>query len=238
MSAYRVGFHRPAQNLRSAATGRRGWAVLAMAIVLGGQAWAVFVAEIGAQVSRPAGETTLAGEVAGERTVSQTFRVTEAGLAGITVHARSWSGAATGLVTFELVDETSGASYARTSRPVDAVLASGGFTVPLPRLGAFARRRYRLVVAMPVAPPGAGIGLVANRESRYADGALFVNGREQWGDLVFRTVAARPTVASNVDDFLRRRQPLVASVWFPAVLLLVYDLALAVLVRRLFTSEG
>jgi len=222
----------------SAAAGRQSWAAIAVVLLIGGQAWAIFVAEIGAQISRRSDSTMLAGEVAGDRTVSQTFSIGESGIAGITIHARPWSNTAGGVVTFELGGEAGGDPYFRTSAPVEAVLAApSGYTLPVVGLAGLTNRRCRLMVAMPGAPLGAGIGLVANREDSYTEGALFVAGREQWGDLVFRTVAARPTVYSHFRHFSRHRQPLAASPWFLPTLLLVYDLALVTFVCRLFTAD-
>ncbi len=105
------------------------------------------------------------------------------------------SPAPTGTVVFELRDVTDQRDWgivARVSTPLPVLAQMESFTIPL-RQQPSIWREYALKVTVAGGSDGQGIGLLATRGEGYDGGALFVNGRRRFGDLVFETTVDAAT---------------------------------------------
>ena len=160
----------------------------------------------GIAVSGDGGWPVLAGEIAGHLNVSQTLHMRAAGFEAITVKVRPWKERPVGTVFFRLFDM--GVGNERTllfeaMRSAEAVVAADTFTWRFHPIANSRDRRYELEVSMPSAPPGQGLGLVASADRLYRDGLLRINGKGQWGDLVFTTGATSEHVYRGFASSLR-----------------------------------
>jgi hypothetical protein len=197
--------------------GRLRWLAFAAAsvAVLAWEVYAIFLAEYGTPYSKPAHARFMATEVAGEVAVSQTMALLAAGFDAVVVHARPYGKKVSGEVVFELTElaQGGGRPVFRTARPAAEVAASDSYTVRFAPIEQSEYRQYSLRITAPDAAPGEGITLLASREDAYPQGALFIGGREQWGDLVFETSASRSTIFSGVEYLLRSKPPFLRSRW-------------------------
>lgn len=84
---------------------------------------------------------------------------------------------------------------------------------------------------------GEAVTVVANRESTYGGGALYVSGREQWGDLAFSTMADVATLYGNVRHALKRQIPGFASLYVLLSLFAIYNWAFATFIYYMVFAE-
>jgi hypothetical protein len=104
--------------------------------------------------------------------------------------------------------------------------ASGSIVVKTAPVTPSAGTRFRVDVAMPQAPRGHGVRLESGGPT-YEYGAMTIGGRQEWGDLKFRTLAERSTVVRNI-RLLRRPWPSVLhndGIWI--LILLIANAAVA-----------
>jgi hypothetical protein len=107
------------------------------------------------------------------------------------------------------------------------VAAAGEFRFEFEPIEESSGRRYELRLEAPSVPAGAGIGLWATREQAEGAGVLRVDGREHWGDLVFRADATRATVFRRFEHLLRDRPAWLRSRVTLGVVIVLYNWALA-----------
>lgn len=169
------------------------------------------------------------GEVAGAGRVSQTFTVWAAGFDGIVIRAEPYGGRADGTVVFEL-SERDGTNFHplyRIVRPAAEVVARSSYAIRFPPIERSKGGRYRLDIAMPSAPDGSGLAIWADKENRYREGALFLGGQEQWGDLLFTTSARDATVVRRFGNAVQARLAAAMSPWILGGLFLAFNGAIA-----------
>jgi hypothetical protein len=210
---------------------RAGVFALVLSVIVGAELYAVFVQQQGVPRSTLGRRRFLAGEVAGAVVVSQTLRMDAPGFHRIRVYAQPFSQPVSGDVIFTLkeIARDGERELYRLVRPAASVVRGGSFDVDFPAIAASEGRRYRLEVRAPNAPAGRGIGLWATNEERHAGGALFIDGKEQWGDLAFDAFAASSTAYDYVDRALRGKPwPLSARPFLGAVFV-AYNVGLAAL---------
>jgi len=202
---------------------------IALATVLGVQLYAVFGAQQGVPRSTLGRQRFVAGEVAAGAVVSQTLRMDAPGFHRIRIFAQPFSKTVSGDVVFTLKEISGGGERElyRLIRPAATVVRGDAFDVDFPPIAQSEGRRYRLDVRAPNAPAGRGIGLWATNEERHAGGALFVHGKEQWGDLAFDTYAASSTAYDYIDRPVRGKPWPLSTRWFLGVVFITYNIGLA-----------
>jgi hypothetical protein len=207
--------------------------VLVSACALAIGVYALFFWNPGLAVNVARGRTFTA-RVTGDRGVSQSFAPGADGLSGITVAAIvSATAAPRGSVQFNLfeTDALQGDRLVLSTQVLlERMAASAEYRLPVPPQGRSGLKRYRLDVRAEGLVPGDDAGLLATVDDTYPDGRLFVDGREQWGDLVFSAEATRASVAGMFDHHVRQvfpdggRWPVVAIsvLWSLGLLVLLY----------------
>jgi hypothetical protein len=207
------------------------WRRLALAglvcAVLAWQAWALLVGEFGMPESRESGDTYWV-EVSGGTEVSQTVSVDALTFSRFVLVGKPQGQTAHPVhVTVEGIRTGIKLSLSLTMSTADAG-RDGRLELSFPpiRPAAYSNWLYRFTVKVPAARPGSGLALLANRHDSYPDGALFVDGREQWGDLVFRTGSSRARVLGNVKALLQGAPAIARSDWVLGPVLVAYAVAL------------
>jgi len=175
--------------------------------------------------ARHDGRTVSAGAPGG---VSQTFDMAADGLDGVWLHPAIAGGAARGELLVDLL-QVHGETRQRLLRvAVPATDVSNGVALHVPFRPIRASRgiTYQVDVRHVHMADGPAIDLAVTRENLVRTGRLFVDGREQWGDLVFETSSRRATLPYWMHEVLRpwpawvRAWPTIALVllFFNAVL--------------------
>ena len=186
------------------------------------------------------GPTRLVGEIALGTGVRQTFWMNADGLNGIAVRARASGATVEGdavLELSEILDGVGTAGIYRIVHPAQHLAASSSYWWRFPPLEHSRGRRYRLSIQLPETPDGSGLVLEATVENAYREGMLWLGDREQWGDLVFETSAARATVFAGLQSLWRDLPWGVGAVSFGVVFVL-FNVALAIAVRALLFESG
>jgi hypothetical protein len=216
------------------------WPVL-FTTLMAFQAYVVFVQEHG--VTNTGGHATRAlGEIAGQVAVRQTFTMAAGGLDGVTVRSQSSGQENDGTVIFELSEagaDPSGAADApiyRTVVETRRVADDPTFTWRFAPLDDSSGKTYALRIAMPAAPFEHGLTLLATRDEHFEGGRLWYDGREQWGDLVVRTTAARATAFQRFEHALRDKPRWLRSRVTLALAFLLYTLALGIVLWAVLTA--
>jgi hypothetical protein len=216
---------------------RRGWAIV-LACVLTYEAYAFFIKEAGeAENIATASDWHLTGEVAGDAVLEQGLVPHADGFDGVDVWAHATQegggGGATGVVLFTITRSTANGprTVAMVTYPAADVVARRPFHVTIPRLDVSAGQGFAIRIAAPDATAGHGVRFEASGPT-YPQGVMTLGGRQEWGDLQFRTTAERTTIYRNVRHLRQSAQvpEIVRSDLFLAVLLLLFNLALAVLI--------
>jgi hypothetical protein len=207
------------------------------------QVYVIFLQPHGTPASRSR-DVRVVGEIAGQVTVRQTFQLEANGFDGITLRPSPTGQEHEGPVVLEIAEE--------------GPAADGSADVPLYRLAVEARRvaddstftwrfspvegsrgkRYALHVSVPSAPFGNGLSLFATRDSVYRGGRLWFDGKEQWGDLLFDTTAARATSFRRFEHALRDKPAWLRSRATLALLLGLYNVALGTILWLLLTARA
>jgi hypothetical protein len=211
---------------------RRAAFLLIVGLLLGYQAYRLFVHQQGVPATTAAaGTTTTLGGIIGAWTISQSFTLEADGFDGVSVQARPMGSRVAGQVLFEIfeLDEARGPRpHYRIVRDARDVVAGRSYHVTFPPIEPSKGRTFRLDVRAPNAPADGMIALVATRDDAYPAGRLFAGGREQWGDLVFATSARRATVASRLDDVLSFLPPRLRTWWVAGAALVAWNVLLII----------
>jgi hypothetical protein len=216
--------------------------LIALPSVLGYEGYVLFVQESGvAENIASSSDRHLTGEVAGDAALVQGLVPYTDGFDGIDVWAHATDGTPRGPVVFTITPQDGSAadSTVRVSYPAAAVVASPPpFHVTFPRIDTSAGRPYTVRIAAPQATPGQGLRFEASGPA-YRGGAMTLGGREEWGDLQFRTTAERATIYRNLSHLRQSSPKIVRSDLFLGLMLLVFNGAIAVLLYDLaFARNG
>ncbi len=215
------------------------FALLCLAL-LGYEGHILFFKESGVPANSRRSGRYAVGEIAGETRVSQTLRLGARGFNRVVVHPRAAGDRAAGQIVFELrelIRFGPERPVFRLIRPAEDVLRESSFVWDFPPIDISSGRRYRLEIRSPIARPGEGITLLATREEGYPEGALFLDGREQWGDLVFETSASGGTAFGNLELTLANQPVALRSRWLLGLALVIYNVALVVFLRHLLFPD-
>jgi hypothetical protein len=196
------------------------------------EGYALFVQEGGATSHLPpARDLHLTREVNQAASLQQTFVMHTDGFQGVEFVARASDQPAIGPldVVVSAPDPNRGDEWVPLGRQrIDASsIALGSFTrVTVPRIDYSAGFAYRIEIAMPDAPPGHGLRFEAGGPT-YEQGRLMIGGREEWGDLKFRTVAQRATVFRSVRHLRTTLPPILRedAVWVIGLIAINWALA-------------
>jgi hypothetical protein len=233
---------------------RRVFAIV-LAVLIAYEAYAFFVKEAGQSENFASkGDWHLTGEVAGDAALVQTLITHADGFDGLDIWAHAASPTATprGPVVVTIFHGETGTDpanpatvvpedyrVARVSIPASQVVAAQPFHVSFPRIDASAGRPFIIHISAPEATRGQGIRLEASGPT-YPQGAMTLGGREEWGDLQFRTTAERTTIYRNVRH-LRQSAALPAIVRsdvFLVVMLVLFNAALAALLYDVVLADA
>jgi hypothetical protein len=219
---------------------RRAWAIV-LACVLAYEAYAFFIKEAGeAENIATASDWHLTGEVAGDAVLEQGLVPHADGFDGVDVwaHATQESSAGSasvpsGVVRFTITRSTANGALtvATVTYPAAEVVAKRPFHVAIPRLDVSAGQGFAIRIAAPDATAGHGLRFEASGPT-YPQGVMTLGGRQEWGDLQFRTTAERTTIYRNLRHLRQSAQvpDAVRSDLFLAVMLLLFNIALVVLI--------
>lgn len=206
------------------------------------EVYALFYKESGVPSAPRSTQAQLIGEVAGPFVVSQTFGVMAGGLSAVTISAEPFDATVDGDVVFTLTEigqaRPAGAvadvpegftprQVAHVVKPAREVVASSTYTLSFQPVEESHGKQYRLEIQAPTTAAGQGIALWASRGQAYLGGVLAVNGKEQWGDLVFSAHADRASVFRRVEYLLRDKPAWLRSPWTLGTLIVLYNWALA-----------
>lgn len=224
--------------------GRRIAYLLCLLGLFAYEGYAVFVQEGGTTSHLPpARELHLTREVNQTASLEQTFVMHAEGFQGIEVVARASDQPPIGpldAVVWQL-EYNSGDRYVPIARMrIDAsAIALGGFTrIATPRVDYTGGASLKLTLSMPEAPPGHGLRFEAGGPT-YVQGNMTISGREEWGDLKFRTVAQRTTVFRHIQHLRPGLPPLLQTDVFWVTALIAINWALATIVYYLaFASDA
>lgn len=231
----------PSDPLRSRPSRRlRGFAIV-LACVLAYEGYAFFIKEAGeAENIASASDWHLTGEVAGNVALTQGLVPHADGFEGLDVWAHATSDTPSGAVQLTLTQGTPQGNevVARASYPAADVASTRPYHMTFARIDASAGRQYTLTLSAPEASRGHGLRFEASGPA-YPQGAMMLGDREEWGDLQFRTTAERTTIYRNVRHLRQSSQvpAMVRSDLFLVVMLLLFNVALAVLLRDVILSE-
>lgn len=220
----------------AAALGRRAFA-LVLTCVLAYEVYAFFIKEAGETANlASAADWHLTGEAAGDVKLEQELVLHADGFEGIDLWPHATSDTPRGVIRF-VVYETGVASPERVAAvtfPAARVVGQRPFHVPIPRIDRSAGRRFVLQIAAPDAERGHGVRFEASGPT-YPEGRLSLGGRQEWGDLQFRTLAERTTIYRNLRHL--RQSPAVPafarSDAFLVLMLVLFNLAMAVVLYTL-----
>ena len=191
---------------RTQAPGRALTVIAALVLLIGYQVYALFMEQHGAPSAHVFSGRVTTPEVVGPTSAGQMFRLEADGFDSVTIHAaRAGERVAPTIFfkLFEVLPDESGQPglerlIFRAPRHGIDVVARGLFTVRFPQIEQSAGRLYRFEVTVPNANPGGGIVLQATRDNVYRAGAFIIDGREQWGDLMFSTSAGHATAFARL----------------------------------------
>jgi hypothetical protein len=222
------------------ASRRRAFLVV-LALVLAYEGYAFFIKEAGeTQNIASRDDWHLTGEVAGEAALVQGLVTHADGFEGIDVWAHASGGPPPGpLDVLVTADRGAGReAVARVSYPAAQVVAAPQpFHVTIPRVDQSAGQHFELHIAAPLAPRGQGVRFEASGPA-YPEGTLSLGGREEWGDLQFRTTAERSTIYRNLRHVRQGAPALVRSDLFLALMLLLFNGAIATLLYDFVFAPG
>jgi hypothetical protein len=218
------------------------------------QIYVLFYQQSGVPSAPRAAQTQPVGEIAGDVVVSQTFGVMAGGLSGLTMAAQPAGQAVEGDVVFTLTEvgdaRPAGAvasvpegfvprQVAHVVKPAREIVARDTFTIAFTPLEDSHGKQYRLEIQAPDVPAGKGIAVWTSRGQSYLGGVFAVNGKEQWGDLVFWAHAERASVFRRVEYLLQDQPGWLRSRWTLGTLIVLYNWALAAFTwYMLFVDDG
>jgi hypothetical protein len=152
--------------------------------------------------------------------VSQTFGMGADALDGVWLRPVVASGVPRGELVVDLLLQGQGAALRRLERvaiPASDVRDVAALHVPFRPIRASRGLMYQVNVRHMHLADGPAIDLATTRDDALRSGRLFVDGREQWGDLVFETSSRRATLVYWLPEILRP-WPAWVQAW-PAIIL-------------------
>jgi hypothetical protein len=211
---------------------RRTAFVLCLIVLFGYEAYALFVRESGLTAHEPRPrELQLTAEVNVNTPLSQTFVMHADGFQGVELFARPSDQPPVGPLEVVVSRHTeAGWTFLSRSRiDVASIDLAGSVVVATPRVDASAGTPFRVEVTMPEAPRGHGLRFQAGGPT-YVQGVMTIGGVREWGDLKFRTRAARSTVLRNLQHVRQTWPALFRSdvLWIFALLVINWALATVV----------
>jgi hypothetical protein len=220
--------------------------LLIVALLVAYEGYAVFIKTEGQTGFLPEGpDVHLTSEVAGGGPpLVLEFAMRADGLEAIDLYPHAAGQPAEGEATFTIVDQIYIGGLMRYTEPVAQVRASAAemtastpYRLRLPRIDASAGRHYRLEIALSGARPGHGLRFEAGWPI-YGDARILFGTREEWGDLKFQTVAERTTIARTLTKIRRTAPPILRSSLFWITFLVLFNWALAIIIRDLALSPA
>ena len=148
------------------------------------------------------GLTVSAGSPGG---VSQTFEMGADGLDGVWLRPLIAGGVAQGELVVDLlqVRDEARQRLLRVAIPAAEVRNGEALHVPFREIRASRGLTYQVDIRHVHISRGPAIDLAATRDDEVRPGRFFVNGQEQWGDLVFETSSRRATLPYWLHEVLR-----------------------------------
>jgi hypothetical protein len=221
---------------------RRTGFVLFLIALFSYEAYALFVRESGLTANEPrAADRHLTREVNADTPLTQTFVMHGDGFSGVELFVRRSDQPPIGPVEV-VISQDLPAGWVPFSRSTIDVASidldgDGSMLVTTPRVEQSAGFGFLVQVSMPRAPRGHGLRFEAGG-STYVQGHMTLGGREEWGDLKFRTRAARATVLRNIrHQRLAWPAPLDSDLFW-VIALIVINWALATVAYYLAFSPG
>lgn len=189
MTRTRTGTFVALRSSIMAAPERRAAFVGGCVLLFGWQAWALFVREPGPPVEVQDANAIVIEAFGDGAAVGQTFVPMSERLDGLTVWFRSTEPRAA-TVRCELAGEVE-QTFEPLYRWTEAVTVNGRtpHTFAFPPVEPSFGRPMRFTVAL-IESASAPVGIEASAGDAMRPGVLLIDGREQWGDLCFRTRAA------------------------------------------------
>lgn len=209
------------------------WGAVGVVAAIALEAYLLFFHVHGTPRTSTAGATWV-GELAGAKVYSQTLRIDASGWYEIAFRAKPHESQVRGDAVIEIVDVMGPGTDRLLFRrviPAAELVKSSWYRHRFPAIDDTAGRLFRLDVRLPTTPAGFGLALAKTRDNPYRRGALYVEGRERWEDLVFTTRATRATVFGNLQRLWSDWPPLMGLVLFWTILAL-YTLALVTFVAH------
>jgi hypothetical protein len=220
---------------------RRTAFVLCLIVFFSYEAYALFVRESGVTAHEPRPrELHLTREVNVNTPLSQTFVMHAEGFQGVELFARPSDQPPSGPLEVVVMQETEAGwvFLSRSQIDVESIDLAGSVVVTTPRVDHSAGTAFRVDVTMPQAAPGHGLRFQAGGPT-YVQGVMTIGGRQEWGDLKFRTRASRATVLRNLQHVRQTWPAPFRSDLFWIFALLVINWALATVVYYLaFAPEA
>ena len=108
--------------------------------------------------------------------------------------------------------------------------------ITTPHVDSSAGELFRLDLAMPQAPHGQGLRFEAGGPT-YFEGKMEIGGRQEWGDLKFRTMADRTTVYRHFRHLKRSWPPVLQSGAVSILVLAIVNWAMATMLYYLVFAE-
>lgn len=217
---------------------RWGFATLAAALLVF-QAYVIFVQPHGTPATTGE-ETHVLDPIAGAATLRQSFRPNANGLDRLTFYLAPGDASASGQVVFELFDvsegETTDQPLFRLVRSARDVARGETYALRFHPIDDTSGKTLAIQVSVPGVPASEGLRLLATRHDRYPGGRLWVDGREQWGDLVFRTHAERATAFARFEHALRTKPAWLRSRVTLGLLFALYNVALLTVLWTVWTA--
>lgn len=215
------------------------WGAAGVVAAIAFEVYLLFVQAHGTPRTSGAGASWV-GELAGAKVYSQTIRIDASGWYEIAFRARPHESQVQGDAVIEIVDVLSQGTERLLFRrviPAAELVKSSWYRHRFPPLDDTAGRLFRLDVRLPTTPAGFGLALAKTYDNPYRQGALYIEGRERWEDLVFTTRATRATVFGNLQRLWSDWPPVMGLILFWTILI-VYTLALVTFVAHVLRMRG
>ena len=209
--------------------------VLFLAVLCGYEAYALFVETPDpSQHMPPAKDVHLSREVSGGCQLMQTFIVHADGFSALEIFPKPSTYPPQGVMTVQVSVGRTSTFTMLVNRQIDSasVDLTRPFRIPVPRVDDSAGQLFMLGIWLPHAEQGHGLRFEQGGET-YTDGKMSIGCTSTWGDLKFRTEVQRMTIVSNVQHIRRTLPPWLQSDAALLSVLLVGNLALAMVVYGL-----
>lgn len=209
--------------------------ILFLAALGGYEAYALFVEEPDpSEHMPPATHVHLSREVYGDCQLMQTVGIHARGFGAIEVFPRKSAYPPVGPMRVRVSDGRSATFTTLLDTVIDSASLdlTGSVRIPFPRVEESAGGLFMLEIWMPRAERGHGLRFEQGGPT-YPEGQLSIGCTPDWGDLKFRTEVRRTTIFSNLQEVRRSLPPWLRSDAALLAVLLLGNLALAMVVYAL-----